>query len=77
METYTEIAESFNISKEQFERNFNSDTIRQQTFECFDKSNSLGVKVFPTIVSVEQDNKATIISEGFSSFEKLDKFFSA
>jgi putative protein-disulfide isomerase len=70
---YTKIAESFNISKEEFEKDFNSETIRQQTFECFDKSNSLGVKVFPTIVLVEQDNKTTIISEGFNSFENLDK----
>ena len=77
IEVYKEIAESFNIPKEEFEKDFNSETIRQQTFECFDKSNSMGVKVFPTIVLVEEDNKTTIISEGFSSFEDLDKMLSS
>ena len=76
LEVYTEIAKSFNISSEEFVKEFNSEDIRQETFKCFDKANSMGATTFPTIISVG-GNKVTIKSQGFSSFDDLDRIFSS
>jgi putative protein-disulfide isomerase len=76
IEVYTEIARSFNISSEEFEKEFNSEEIRLETFKGFDRANSMGVEVFPTIVA-EELGKATIKSKGYSSFEDLDRIFSS
>lgn len=76
VEVYTEIARGFNISSEVFEKEFNSEEIRQETFKCFEMANSMGVEVFPTVVAVEL-GKATIKSKGYSNFEELDRIFSS
>jgi len=55
LEVYTEIAESFNIAKEEFEKEFYSEEIRQETFKCFDIANIMGTEVFPSIIAVEGD----------------------
>lgn len=76
VEVYTEIARGLNISSEVFEKEFNSEEIRQETFKCFEMANSMGVEVFPTVVAVEL-GKATIKSKGYSNFEELDRIFSS
>ena len=76
VEVYTEIARGFNISSEVFEKEFNSEEIRQEIFKCFEMANSMGVEVFPTVVAVEL-GKATIKSKGYSNFEELDRIFSS
>lgn len=76
LEVYTEIAESFNISSEEFVKEFNSEDIRRETFKCFDMANSMGATSFPTIISVG-GNKITKKSQGFSSFDDLDRIFSS
>lgn len=76
IEVYTEIARSFNISSEEFEKEFNSEEIRQETFKGFDRANSMGVEVFPTIATVEL-GKVTIKSKGYVNFEDLDRIFSS
>jgi len=74
LEVYTKIAESFNISSEEFEKEYNSEDIRQETFKCFDMANIMGAEVFPTVIAVEGD-KATIKAQGYNSFEDLDRIF--
>ena len=76
LEIYTEIAENFDISSQEFEKEYNSEDIRQDTFKCFDKANIMGFEVFPTIISVEGGN-ASIKAQGYNSFEDLDKLFSS
>jgi len=76
LEVYSEIAESFNISREEFEKEFQSDEIRQETFKCFDMGNTMGVEVFPTIIAVDGD-KVSIKAQGYNSFEELDRIFSS
>ncbi|WP_162523130.1 DsbA family protein [Clostridium estertheticum] len=69
---YTKIAESFGISKGDFEEIFLSQELSEETFECFRKGQKLGVQSFPTVI-LEKGNKRTIIAQGYSSFEELDK----
>ena len=76
IEVYTEIARSFNISSEEFEKEFNSEEIRLETIKCFEMVNSMGVEVFPTVVA-EELGKTTIKSKGYSNFEELDRIFSS
>jgi len=76
LEVYTEIAESFNISSEEFEKEYNSEDIRQETFKCFDRANIMGAEAFPTVIAVEGD-KAVIKAQGYNSFDDLDRIFSS
>lgn len=76
LEVYTEIAESFDIPRDKFEKEFLSDALTQETFEYFNKANSMDVASFPTVVVVK-DNKKIIISQGYSSFEDLDREISS
>ena len=69
---YTKIAESFGISKEDFEKRFLSQELQEETFEYFNKGQELGARSFPTII-LENENKRTIIAQGYSNFEELDK----
>ncbi|MCB2288518.1 DsbA family protein [Clostridium sp. CS001] len=76
LDGYMEIAKSFNISDEEFEKEFNSEEIRLETFKCFEMAGTMGVEVFPTVV-VEELGKATIKSKGYSNFEELDRIFAS
>ncbi|WP_291637066.1 hypothetical protein, partial [Clostridium sp.] len=76
LEVYTEIAKSFNISSEEFEKEFNSEDIRQETFKCFNMANIMGAEVFPTIIAVE-GYKTCIKAQGYNTFVPLDKMFSS
>ncbi|MBZ9634713.1 DsbA family protein [Clostridium sp. FP1] len=69
---YSKIAESFGVSKEDFEKKFLSEELMEETFEYFKKGEKLGVQSFPTII-LEKDNKRTIIAQGYSNFKGLDK----
>jgi putative protein-disulfide isomerase len=75
LEVYTEIAESFSISREQFEKEFLSEDLTQETLKYFDMVASMGVASYPTVIVVE-GNKGTMISQGYSSFEDLDRILS-
>lgn len=74
LEVYTEIAESFNISRDEFEKEFLSEELEEETFKCFDMVASMSVASFPTVIAVE-GNKGSIVSQGYSSFNDLDKYF--
>ncbi len=76
LETYIEIAERFDISKEEFEKEFLSETLTQETFKYFNMVASMGAVSFPTIIVVEGD-KGRIISQGYNKFEELDKILSS
>ena len=69
---YTKIAESFGISKEAFEKRFISQELSEEVFEYFKKAQLLGAHSFPTVL-LEKGNKRTIIAQGYSNFEELDK----
>lgn len=73
---YADIAESFNITREVFEKEFYSEDIRQETFKCFDMANTMGTEVYPSLIAVEGD-KVFIKAQGYNSFEELDKLFSS
>ncbi|MGV8981801.1 DsbA family protein [Clostridium sp.] len=72
---YTKLAESFGISKEDFEERFLSKELTEETFEYFSKGEDLGAQSFPTVI-LEKGNKRTIIAQGYSNFEDLDKILS-
>lgn len=76
IEIYTKIAESFSISREEFQKEFNSEDIRKETFKCFDLASTMGADVFPTIIAVEE-NKVTIKAQGYNSYDDLDRIFSS
>ena len=76
IKVYMDIAESFNISREEFQKLYDSEEIKQETLKCFEKAEAMGVETFPTIV-VEKDNKTNILAEGYNSFEELDQMFSS
>lgn len=75
LELYTEIAESFGISKEEFEKEFLSEDLKEETFKYFNMVSKMGVASFPTVIAVEGD-KGRIISQGYTNFEELDKILS-
>lgn len=76
LETYAEIAESFDIDTEKFKREFLSENLIQETFKCFNLTASMGVQSFPTVIAVNED-KGEIISQGYIKFEELDKILSS
>lgn len=73
---YTELAESFGISKDLFEKEMLSKELEKETYNTFNSVFSLGVNSFPTVVAVV-GNKSQIISQGYSSFEELDSILSS
>ncbi|SFC23515.1 DsbA family protein [Clostridium uliginosum] len=76
LETYIQIAESFDISKEEFEKEFLSEALTEETFKYFNMVTLIGAMSFPTIVAVEGD-KSRVISQGYKKFEELDKILSS
>jgi len=76
VEIYSKIAESFSISREEFEKEFYSEDIRQETFKCFDMANIMGAEVFPTVIS-QEGTKVTIMAQGYNSYDDLDRIFSS
>ena len=76
IKVYLETAESFSIARDEFQKLYNSEEIRVETLNCFEKAEAMGVETFPSIVA-EENNKTDIIAEGYSSFEDLDKIFSS
>lgn len=76
LQTYIKIAESFNISKEEFTKEFQSEELTQETLKHFDMAASIGAVSFPTVVAVKGD-KGRIVSQGYNSFEELDKVLSS
>ena len=75
LETYTKIAEEFGIDKDEFEKKFLSEELTNETYSVFNMVASMGAMSFPTVIMVE-GNKGTIIAQGYSSFEELDKLLS-
>ncbi|MBB6622456.1 DsbA family protein [Clostridium gasigenes] len=76
LETYIEIAKSFDISKEEFEKEFLSEELTQETLKYFDMVVDLGALSFPTVILVNGDKKQ-IISQGYSKFEDIDKILAS
>ena len=72
LETYIKIAESFGISREEFEKEFLSEALEKETFKYFNIVASMGIGSYPTIIALEGDNKR-IISQGYNKFEVVDK----
>jgi putative protein-disulfide isomerase len=76
LETYLEIAESFGISKADFEKEFLSKKLEEETIRYFDMAASTGAASFPTVMVVHED-KSRIIAQGYSSFNEIDKAISS
>ncbi|MBU3087228.1 DsbA family protein [Clostridium gasigenes] len=76
LETYIEIAKSFDISKEEFEKEFLSEELTKETLKYFDMVVDLGALSFPTVILVNGDKKQ-IISQGYSKFEDIDKILAS
>ena len=76
LETYTEIAENFGISKEVFKKEFSSEALTKETAEYFNMVALIGALSFPTVILVEGD-KGRVISQGYSNFEELDQILSS
>lgn len=72
LETYLEIAEKFQISKEEFAKEFLAESLTKEAFKAFSMVASMGAMSFPTVIVVEGD-KGRIISQGHSTFEELDQ----
>lgn len=76
LEIYSEIAESFNIPKDEFEKKYLSADLTEETLKAFEMVEALRVASFPTVIAIK-DNKRTIIAQGYSSFEDLDRALSS
>ncbi|WP_055666701.1 DsbA family protein [Desnuesiella massiliensis] len=76
LQTYIEISESFNISKEEFTKEFQSEELTQETLKHFDMAVSIGAVSFPTVIAVKED-KGRVVSQGYNSFKELDKVLSS
>ena len=75
LETYFAIAESFQISKEVFEKEFYSEELTKETVKAFSMAALMGAMTFPTVLEVDR-GKGRIISQGYSTFEELDRILS-
>lgn len=58
------------IDRNLFLKNFNSDEMKRKTVQGFEFSRQLGVKGFPTLLTLE-NGAVKIISHGFQSLETL------
>jgi len=75
LETYIEIAENLGIDGGDFRREFISDNLIKETLKYFDRTTSMGVGGFPSVI-LSVDDKSRIISRGYTSFEELDEILS-
>jgi len=76
LEIYSEIAESFNIPKDEFEKKYLSADLTEETLKAFEMVEALRVASFPTVIAIK-DNKRIMIAQGYSSFEDLDRALSS
>lgn len=76
LEIYSEIAESFNIPKDEFEKKYLSADLTEETLKAFEMVEALRVASFPTVIAIK-DNKRILIAQGYSSFEDLDRALSS
>jgi len=76
LEIYSEIAESFNIPKDEFEKKYLSADLTEETLKAFEMVEALRVASFPTVIAIK-DNKRIMIAQGYSSFEELDRALSS
>lgn len=76
LEVYSEIAESFNIPKDEFEKKYLSADLTKETLKAFEMVEALRVASFPTVIAIK-DNKRIMIAQGYSSFEDLDRALSS
>jgi putative protein-disulfide isomerase len=76
LETYLEIAEGFGIPKAEFEKEFLSKELEEETIKYFDMAGSTGTVSFPTVMVVQGD-KSRIIAQGYSSFNEINKALSS
>ncbi|TDW48116.1 putative protein-disulfide isomerase [Flavobacterium sp. 270] len=64
------LAEKIGIDSKLFLENFNSDEMKRKTVQGFEFSRQLGVKGFPTLLTLE-NGAVKVISHGFQGFETL------
>lgn len=69
-EFYRTICEKFSIPFNQFSTLFESDEFKEIVTKDFNKSRQYGVRGFPSVV-FENHDKATMITNGFASFEQM------
>lgn len=65
-----ELAKEIGVDKNSFLENFNSEEIKLKTQQGFQFSRQLGVKGFPTLLTLE-NGSVKVISNGFQSFDSL------
>ena len=69
-EILAELAEEIGIERTVFLENFNSDDMKRKTLQGFEFSRQLGVKGFPTLLTLE-NGAVKVISHGFQPYENL------
>lgn len=75
LEVYFKIAEEFQIKKEVFAQEFQSEIVATETEKVFAMVASMGAISFPTVIEV-MEGKGKILSQGYSTFEELDGMLS-
>ncbi len=69
-DAYTESLEALDIPVAAFAEAFESDTWKEQIKQDFQKSRTLGVNSFPTIL-VEKEGRVSVVAKGYSTSEQI------
>jgi len=69
-DAYTESLEALDIPVAAFAEAFDSDTWKEQIKQDFQKSRTLGVNSFPTIL-VEKEGRVSVVAKGYSTSEQI------
>lgn len=69
-DSYKELVAKFGINFNEFEKQFNSEEVKQQTKKEFEMASSIGVSGFPSLV-LFQNGKYISIANGYGKAEKI------
>lgn len=70
LNVYSKIAEELGIDGENFKKQFSSKELIDETFKQFNFAKELGVRSYPSLVFVNND-EVSLISSGYSSLEEV------
>lgn len=70
LNVYSKIAEELGIDGENFKKQFSSKELIDETFKQFNFTKELGVRSYPSLVFVNND-EVSLISSGYSSLEEV------
>lgn len=69
---YNSICQKLHLDQKKFSDLFNSETIKKQTQEEFEKSRSWGVRGYPSIL-IRNQNQLELVVSGYTSYEEIRK----